>query len=280
MRIAILTDIHANLIAFASVADHVERWKPDHVLLAGDLINRGPRPLECLRLFQEKATSQAWRTIRGNHEDYVLMFARPDAPVSGPRFEVHKPSYWTYTHVQPMLNVVQTMPESYKLTDLFGHEVRMVHASMLGNREGIYPETTEAEMGARLGDGSGILPAALCVGHTHRPLIRRYRDTLVVNAGSSGLPFDGDVRPSYARLTWRRNRWNAEIVRVNYDHRAALRDFDQSGYAEEAGPLTRLVRIELTSARSMLYSWAVQFQSLAESGQITMRQSVEEFLNQ
>ena len=42
MKLAILADIHGNLPAFRVVTDHIERWKPDAVLLAGDVVNRPP----------------------------------------------------------------------------------------------------------------------------------------------------------------------------------------------------------------------------------------------
>ena len=48
MKIAVLADIHGNLPALEAVAAHVEAWQPDRVIVAGDLVNRGPRPLECL----------------------------------------------------------------------------------------------------------------------------------------------------------------------------------------------------------------------------------------
>jgi hypothetical protein len=99
-----------------------------------------------------------------------------------------------------------------------------------------------------------------------------------VNAGSAGLPFDGDPRPAYARLTLNRDGWQAEIVRVAYDHQAAIRDFYDSGFMVGAGPLARLVLIELSEARSQLFQWAALYQDRALRGEISMEDSVREFL--
>ena len=72
MKLAVLADIHANLPALHSVASHIEAWQPDGVVLAGDVVNRGPRPLECLRFVQEKQRAAGWGVVRGNHEEYVM----------------------------------------------------------------------------------------------------------------------------------------------------------------------------------------------------------------
>jgi predicted phosphodiesterase len=55
MKIAVLADIHSNFVALQSAVEHLARWQPDRVILAGDLVNRGPRPAECLEFFQVRA---------------------------------------------------------------------------------------------------------------------------------------------------------------------------------------------------------------------------------
>jgi predicted phosphodiesterase len=49
MKLAVLADVHANWQALQAVAADLERWQPDRVVVAGDVINRGPRPLECAK---------------------------------------------------------------------------------------------------------------------------------------------------------------------------------------------------------------------------------------
>jgi len=145
---------------------------------------------------------------------------------------------------------------------------------MLGNRDGIYPETADADLRQK------IEPAAtlFCVGHTHRPLVRFIDETLVVNVGSAGLPFDGDRRPSYAQLEWRRGRWQAKIMRLNYDRQQAERDFFETGFMEDSGPLAYLILNELRTAQSLLYQWTELYQPLVLAGEMTMEESVREFL--
>ena len=44
MKLAVLADIHANLPALLAVLDSIDAWRPDAVVVAGDIVNRGPRP--------------------------------------------------------------------------------------------------------------------------------------------------------------------------------------------------------------------------------------------
>ena len=271
MKIAILGDIHANLVAFQAVIEQVEAWGPDRVLLAGDLVNRGPRPAECLALFHQLQAENAWETVRGNHEEYVISQANPRHRNSPSEAAVHQATIWTYQKLGCDVSALQAMPLQHSLSAPDGSELRLTHGSMAGLRVGIYPFTTRHE----LRDLIQPAPAVLCVGHTHRALIRQVDDTLVVNAGSVGLPFDGDTRTGYAQLTWTKTTgWQASLVRFSYDLEQAHRDFEHTGYQEDGGPLVRLVEIELQTASSQLYNWAVRYQNLALEGRISMAESV------
>jgi predicted phosphodiesterase len=274
MKIAVIADVHANYAALQAITAHIEAWQPDQVIVAGDLVNRGPRPLECLRFVQAKTTADGWLTVRGNHEEYVIEQADPSFPRQGPEAEVHRGSYWTYEQLGGEVASLEAMPFDLSLPAPDGGEVRATHASMLSLRDGIFPSTSDTELEQKIGRP----PALFLVGHTHTPLIRRLNGTLVVNAGSSGLPFDGDRRPTYARCTWRQGEWQAEIVRVDYDLALAERDFYTTGFMENAGPLAALVLRELQLAYSQLGNWVSLYQRRALAGEISMRQSVAEFL--
>lgn len=269
-----IADVHANEAALQAVSAHIEAWQPDQVIVAGDLVNRGPRPLECLRFVQAKAAAAGWLTVRGNHEEYVIEQASPDYPRQGPVADVHRGSCWTYEQLGEEVASLEGMPFDLTLNAPDGGEVRVMHASMLGLRDGIFPWTSNEELERKIGRPPGLF----LVGHTHIPLIWWLNGTLVVNAGSSGLPFDGDTRPTYARCTWSHGEWQAEIVRVDYDFALAERDFYTTGFLSNAGPLAALVLRELKLAHSQLGDWVSLYQRSTLAGEITMRQAVAEFL--
>ena len=67
-RIVILADIHGNLPAFEAVQQDIATLAPDLVIINGDMINRGPQSLECLRA--SRATG--WDVVYGNHAEYAV----------------------------------------------------------------------------------------------------------------------------------------------------------------------------------------------------------------
>lgn len=63
-RIALLSDIHSNLLALEAVLREVDREHVDELVVLGDTINDGPAPRECLALVHEVADL----VLAGNHE--------------------------------------------------------------------------------------------------------------------------------------------------------------------------------------------------------------------
>lgn len=274
MKLAVLADIHGNLPALHEVLGHIKRWQPDRVVVAGDVVNRGPRPSECLRIIQEKQQQSGWLVVRGNHEDYVLHHLRPEWPKSGPEFEIYRGSHWTLKQLDGQVGALEAMPFQISLPAPDGREVRVVHASMRGNQDGIYEDTGDGLLRKQISPP----PAVFCVGHTHRPLVRVIDSTLVVNAGSVGMPFDGDSRSGYAQLTWRSGRWHAQIIRLEYDREQMERDFFESGFSPDAGPLTELMLIEFRLARPFLHLWMRDYGQQVLSGAINIETAVANFI--
>ncbi|MEA3334547.1 MAG: metallophosphoesterase family protein [Chloroflexota bacterium] len=277
MKLAVLSDIHANLRALERVLEDIDCWKPDAVVVAGDVVNRGPQPLACLQLILERQARDGWHLVRGNHEDYVIAQSKPDSPRSGPLGEIFRSSLWTYRQLNCDVQALEAMPFQQSLPTPNGHEVRITHASTRGNRDGIYPTTDDISLRKQI--GRPVVPLFV-VGHTHWPLVRQVDETLVVNVGAAGLPFDGDQRVSYGQMTWHMNGWQARIVRLEYNLQLAERDFFDTGFLEDGGPLARLMRIELLEARSQLYQWAVAYQDAVMAGELTLAESVERVLAQ
>jgi len=275
MKLAVIADIHANLAALETVVEHLDAWRPDVVVVAGDVVNRGPRPLECLRFVQQREQSKGWLTVCGNHEEYVIAQSRPDAPRAGPAFEIFQSSFWTYQQLGCDVGPLEAMPFQQTVPVKDGTEVRIVHASVRGTRDGIFPDTPDDVLSRQIGRPHVPL---FCVGHTHWPLIRRLDGTLVVNVGAVGMPFDGDRRASYGQLTWRHGRWKAEIVRLPYDWMRAERDYVRTGFLDEGGPFARLMLVELQRAQSQLYGWTNRYEQAVLAGELSVQESVDRYL--
>ncbi len=274
MKIAILSDIHANIRAFEAVLADVEKWQPDQVIIAGDIVNRGPRSPECLALALQKQREDNWLIVRGNHEEYVMAHGAPGAARDGIQFEIYRSGYWTYKQLGDDWRIFEDWPFEQSLALPNGQTLRVVHASMKGNRHGLYPWMSNPEITEPLQPLSPVM----AVAHTHRPFIRNIEDSLLMNVGSVGLPFDGHPGSSYGRLTVSNGTVHAEIQRVFYDRKKARQDFIDSGFMAEAGPLARIILHELTIAVSLLAPFSYFYDEAIKAGDITIDAAVDKFL--
>ncbi len=275
MKIAAIADIHGNYQALIATIDHINRWAPDKVMVLGDIINRGPRSLDCLNLVQEKALTENWMLMKGNHEGYVLNFLDPGLVLHGIEHELRKVSYWTYQSLaDDDIEAIVKLPEMLDLVIQENQIVRGLHASTAGDRVGIYPDASSEEL-ENLVDCN---VNAFLVGHTHQPFIKLFQGTLLINAGSVGLPFDGDKRASYAQITYNKNKWSAEIIRLEYDLPAAVQDFSRSGFLAEGGPIAELILGELKLGWPQLSSWFTKYETRVLRKEIKLEQAVADYL--
>jgi len=275
MKIAVLSDIHGNLPALQTVVAHIDTWQPDLVVVGGDVVNRGPLSLDCLRFVQERRCKLGWQVIRGNHEDFVIACDSPDFPLHGPDFEIWRFAHWAYQQLHGDVSELASWPERFSWRAPDGGEFRVLHASVRSNRDGIYVNTGDEELAEKIAPA----PAVFVTAHTHRPSIRQFNGSLVVNVGAVGAPFDRDQRASYGQFTWDRNGWQAKIVRLPYNRQQTERDYLESGFLEGAGPLAQLMLIELRVAHGLIYRWASTYEDKVLAEEITIEDSVRELLS-
>ncbi len=274
MKIAILSDIHANITAFETIVDDIEKWQPDQVIIAGDIVNRGPRSPECLALALKKQREAGWRIVRGNHEEYVMAHGAPGAARDGIQFEIYRTGYWTYKKLGDDWRIFEDWPFEQRLDLPNGQTLRVVHASMKSNRTGTFPWQSNEDVA----DILTPLTPVMAVAHTHRPFIRNIENSLLINVGSAGLPFDGNPGASYGRLTVSNGTVKAEIQRVFFDRAKAKRDFVESGFLAEGGPLAKLILHELKISASLLAPFSYYYDEPVKNGEITLDAAVDKFL--
>jgi predicted phosphodiesterase len=271
MRLVVLSDIHGNRPALEAVVEAVDRLAPTHVVVAGDIINRGPHPRCCLERVLARRASHHWQVLRGNHEDFVILEATSPRRATPWEHQLYAHTRWTLDHVRDLVPDLQALPDRIVLQAPDGSELRFLHASMRSNRHGLYAHMSEDDVGELIAPA----PPVMLVGHTHIPFVRTVGQSLVVNAGAVGLPFDGDTRASFALLEWNHGRWRAEIIRLPYDLAQARRDFLTSGYLAEGGPMVRLILDELEKAQPRLGWWHRHFEARVARGELSLEDSVE-----
>lgn len=274
MRVAIFSDVQGNLEAMEVVVEHILAWQPDLVVMNGDLINRGPNSLGCLERFERLRADSGWLPLRGNHEDFVLRCARESTrdPIDA---DLRRFADWTREQLADRVELTAPWPDHLCFHAPGGEDwVHATHGTLLGNRDGISASLPDECLVARLPEGLAVFVTA----HTHRPLARQFRGTQILNVGSVGAPFDGDVRATYGQLMFDQGVWQTRIVRLDYDREQTDRCFHQSGFLDQGGPLAHLIYREWRHAIPLMPHWHRQYGQAVLDGQISLERAVRKFL--
>ena len=277
-KIAVLADIHGNLEALQATIADISTWSPDMVIVAGDIVNRGPRSSACLELVLHMASQHGWHLMRGNHERYLLSYNQErlqhNFPHQSAEHALSRVIAWTHDQLVDRVATVAALPEQLRFT-LDAGPLVIYHASMRHDRDGLMQATPEAELRNQIDSTAAIF----CAGHTHMPFVRQLSNTLVVNVGAVGLPFDGDRRAAYARLTRGRQHWSATIMRIPYDVDSAERAFHETGMLDQVGAHGRLMLRELQTGRSLLFPFINSYHARVSAGVLSIDQAVDEFMD-
>jgi putative phosphoesterase len=230
-RVAVLTDIHANLPALQAALARIDELDVDGLYCGGDLVGYGPHPNEVCALMAERAVP----TIYGNY-DYAIARDLEDcgcAYVTPHDRELGQRSVdWTLEHTdQASKDYMRTLP--FDLSFTVGETaVHLVHGSPRKVNEYLY-EDKPARLYERL---AGAEEADVLVfGHTHKPWVHAYGGVLFVNCGSVGKPKDGDRRAAFAVLESPLAGAAVEvhIERVEYDAASVAREVAAAGLPGE-----------------------------------------------
>ncbi|MDY7077630.1 MAG: YfcE family phosphodiesterase [Chloroflexota bacterium] len=245
MRLAVLSDIHANLSALEAVLMDMQRHDVAGVIVAGDLVG-GPQPVETIHLLRSLGS---WM-IRGNSDNGLLQYDAGDVPDAwrvGHQFALLR---WTYRHLdRETLEFIKSLPEQ-RVVEITGTAaIRVVHGSPRNPSESIFPDRDPAILDLALAQTSE--PVLVC-GHTHIPWKQERDGRLVLNPGAVCGPLNGHVGSQYALLTWHDNHWLVEHQAVTYGLDQIRAAFRESGLLEEGGALARAFLLCLETGQNVL----------------------------
>ncbi len=273
MKIAVFSDVQGNLPAMENAVEHIRAWRPDLVIMNGDLVNRGPSSADCLTLLDGLRNVAGWLPVRGNHEDFIL-HCKTHPPTSEVDAGMRRFADWTTQQLGDLTELLRDWPDHLCLQGPGDDWVHITHGCLAGNRIGISASTPDADLSERVPDDVELF----VVAHTHKPLEREFRGVRIINVGSVGSPFDGDPRSCYARIEHRNSGWNTEFVRLEYDREHAARNFHESGFLDQGGPLAGFVFEEWRRARLMMPLFNQRYQKPLAQGDIELEQAVTDFL--
>ena len=224
MKIALFSDIHANLPALDSFFEMIAIEKPDAIYCLGDLVGYNVWPNEVVNEIRRRGIA----TLSGNHDTVVGMPTEKDSGV-----------YTNAVIDEDVKAYLLSLPEHIRLEFLLQGEkkqVLCVHGSARRNNEYILEDLDEAYVLDMMNEANADI---LCCAHTHLPFHKAIETTNgfkhVINIGSLGKPKDGDVRGCFAMLTIdansslaKKNGISVEFMRVAYDVEKAAQAVENS----------------------------------------------------
>jgi len=231
-RLAVLSDIHGNLLALEAVLAHLHaQGAPDATWVLGDLVAFCPWPVETLDRLRGLPAAQF---LQGNTDRYLVTGRRPAVQVRSPEEWASLPASlamrdanfrWTVKRISYAdYEFLRDLPSRLEMDLPRYGRVVAVHATLADDETNIYPGTPDEQVYPHL---SGLDARMLLYGHTHRPVDRIVDGVRLVNGGSVGLPLDGDPRPAYAVLDFERGRCDVAIHRVTYDREAVIAELER-----------------------------------------------------
>ena len=275
MKIAVLADIHGNRQAMETVIAHIDKWQPDHVIINGDTVNRGPCSRLCWEAITSRVANDGWQHTFGNHEGYHL-----ELQENGFKSDLERKIFMPLAKAHQQLNghvsAFHDLPPQISLYAPDGSELRVTHASMKGQRDSIFEDSLLPTLREQITPA----PAVFVTSHTHKAFQRQVDDTLLVNTGSVGTPADEDVRASYAQVVWQNGRWQADIIRLEYDRESTIRDYQESGFLADDDYFAQLIFREWLDAHFHMYRWFKLHYEDVLAGKISLETAVTKFLQQ
>jgi predicted phosphodiesterase len=240
MRILVLSDIHANLVALETVLSDAA-GKFDVIWCLGDVVGYGPKPNECIEIIRERADV----CVMGNHDWAAL--DRPGINVDDFNPQARHAVLWTQSQLTPTArDYLNGLPDQ-PMTPVAGQSLMLTHASP---REPVWEYILTPTIAL---ENFLVFKQEIClVGHTHKPAVFEWRlesgevtsdvaqpqnghsvvtvrylqpqvgsatrlDTspehrLILNPGSVGQPRDNDARAGYAILDLEKRTWLHERI--------------------------------------------------------------------
>jgi len=240
MRLAVLTDLHANLEALDAVLEHAHRERAEQLAFLGDLVGYGADPGAVVDRVQA-AVGNGALAIKGNHDEATIQGVPP-----GMRADAARAVTWTREHLDPQqLEFLAALPLTLERADRL-----FVHASAEDPARWIY---VLGVIDARRGFAA-TRAREIFSGHTHTPTLYHMAADGSIGAfrpvpgmpikltglhrwlvipGSVGQPRDGNPAACYAMLDD-----VADVLvfhRVPYDAETAARKIRAAGLPGDLG---------------------------------------------
>ncbi len=223
MRIAVISDVHANLPALRAVLDDVAAIGCDEMWCVGDIVGRGPHPNEVVDLIRQLEIP----AVQGNWDEAVGMarehpgsiWATPEDEAAG-RTSVD----WTVATMRDEHRAwLRQLPTTLRVS-MDGRSVLLFHGTPLKQNEYLWadrPSRAYARIASDEGDD------LFCFGHTHETVHKLVGQAHFVACGSVGC--GAHARARYAVIYLGQPDLAVGFRSVDYDSTSVAADLAAAG---------------------------------------------------
>jgi putative phosphoesterase len=239
MKIALFSDIHANLPALEAFFSDIDQRKPDAVYCLGDLVGYNIWPNEVIHEIRKRNIP----TIAGNY-DFGIGRSGNDCGCAYKSDEEKANGAISISLTNELIGsderaYLRSLPAHLRI-EFQCMNLLLVHGSPRKINEYLFEDRDEKSMLRIMQDAHADI---MCFGHTHKPFHRilnsgsdnepHYRHA--INTGSVGKPKDGNAQGGYVILSidetghvMQKDSIQVEFIRFDYDIEKAARAVENS----------------------------------------------------
>ena len=216
-KIAVLSDIHANLQALQRVLEDAEERGINFFLNAGDSIGFGPYPNEVVELLCEK-------NVLSTVGNYDLEVIEGKAKAKGEKKIALK--FTRKELAKSCENYLLSLPHELKLK-VAGKKLLVTHGSPESINEHIYDDSPSERLKTL---GNFAKADLIIVGHSHQQFWKQINGHSFINPGSVGRPDDRNPQTAYAILSF--DPFKVDLIRLDYNINDAADALRKKGLPE------------------------------------------------
>lgn len=248
MRIALIADVHSNILALEAVIKAIKRHKPDQIISLGDQVNLGPCPRETLALLQAEGVA----CLHGNHERYILSAMAGDPGFAGANFAAPRYNAALLTPQQI------TFPKELQLEG-----ITFCHALPGDDRFPVFDPTLALP---RLREMTFEKNTHIICGHGHNPSHIRCGHVTIDSIGAVGCMDDGVPGTApYVILTLEHGQAMLRPYYVSYNTGIMKDVFKRSGMADYCPVMAHLICLQMSLNQDFLVQFVAQAQALSRA---------------
>lgn len=248
MRVAVISDIHANYKAFEAFLAYIEKHPVDAVIGLGDYVTDSPYPQRTLGMLYNLQKKLPCYLLRGNREEYLLNNDRE--PQGWHYCSPNGALYYTSQNVtREDLEFFESLPTVKRVQIGDCPELMICHGApdaVRGNFE------FELELKDRV---MRELPTEyLLGGHSHHQEATVVHGKMYINPGALGLAIDNvGGRAEFAILEGNKESWKPQLISIPYDLDGFLQDFTECGLDDYGMILNRAVKKTLQTGKNYFF---------------------------